>query len=143
MKTQARQGDTVMVHYKGTLPDGAIFDTSEGEDPIEFTIGAHEVIEGFENAIIGMAAGDRKTESITPDRAYGTREDDLVFHVPRTAVQTGVEVTVGDVVRVTLPDGQTAPMHVVGADDESVTLDANHPLAGQTLTFDLHLVSIK
>ena len=143
MKSTAGQGDTVAVHYKGSLDDGSVFDSSEGSDPIEFTIGAHQVIDGFENAIIGMAAGDRKTENIPADQAYGAREDQLVFHVPRSSLQGGLEVEIGDYVRVTLPDGQAASMQVVGLDEEAVTLDANHPLAGKTLTFELELVEIK
>jgi peptidylprolyl isomerase len=143
MKSTAGQGDTVTVHYKGSLDDGSVFDSSEGSDPIEFTIGAHEVIDGFENAIVGMAAGEKKTENIPADQAYGGREDQLVFHVPRSSLQGGLDVVVGDYVRVTLPDGQAASMQVVGLDEEAVTLDANHPLAGKTLTFELELVAIK
>ncbi len=143
MKSTAGQGDTVTVHYKGTLDDGSVFDSSEGSDPIEFTIGAHEVIDGFENAILGMAAGEKKTENIPAEQAYGDREEQLVFHVPRSSLQGGLEVEVGDYVRVTLPDGKAASMQVVGLDDEGVTLDANHPLAGKTLTFELELVEIK
>ena len=142
MKSSAERGDTVAVHYKGTLDDGSVFDSSEGNDPIEFTIGAHEVIDGFENAIVGMAAGEKKTENIPPERGYGDREDELVFHVPRSSLQGSMDVVVGDFVRVTLPDGQAAAMQVVGLDEEGVTLDANHPLAGKTLTFELELVSI-
>lgn len=143
MKESAELGDTVAVHYKGSLEDGSVFDSSAGDQPLEFTIGAHEVIEGFENAVTGMKTGDKKTEAIPPDQAYGLREDDLIFHVPREAMQPGLDLSVGDFVRVTLPDGQTAPMQVVGLDEEEVTLDANHPLAGKTLTFELELVSIK
>lgn len=143
MKQTAQSGDQVAVHYRGTLENGSEFDSSTGQDPIEFTIGAHEVIEGFENAIVGMAAGDTKRESIPAERAYGPREDSLVFAIPRGSLQPGFEVSTGDVVRVTLPDGQTAPMQIVEMDDETVTLDANHPLAGQTLIFDLELVAIR
>lgn len=143
MKNAAAPGDTVTVHYKGTLEDGSVFDSSEGGDPLEFTIGAHEVISGFEDAVIGMAAGDRKTQEIEPAEAYGAREDELVFHVPRSSMQPGFDVSPGDFVRVTLPDGQTAPMQVLEVDEEAVTLDANHPLAGKTLTFELELVAIK
>lgn len=143
MTQKAKNGDTVSVHYKGSLGDGSVFDSSEGQDPIEFTIGEHQVIDGFENAIVGMAPGDKKRESIAPREGYGEREDDLVFRVPKSSLQEGTELTVGDMVRVTLPDGQTAPMQIVSTDDSSLTLDANHPLAGKTLTFELELVSIK
>lgn len=142
MKNSAERGDTVAVHYKGTLSDGTVFDSSEGDQPLEFTIGAHEVIDGFENAVTGMNVGDKKTADIPAEDAYGHREDDLVFHVPRSSMQAGIDIEIGDFVRVTLPDGQTAPMQVVGLDAEAVTLDANHPLAGKTLTFELELVKI-
>ena len=143
MQQTARQGDKVSVHYKGTLDDGSVFDSSVGGDPIEFTVGAREVIEGFDDAIVGMAVGDRKTENIPAERAYGEREDDLVFEVPRTSLEQGFEIEVGDVVRVQLPDGQNAPMQIAALDDETITLDANHPLAGKALTFELELVEIK
>jgi peptidylprolyl isomerase len=143
MQQTARQGDKVSVHYKGTLDDGSVFDSSEGSDPIEFTVGAREVIEGFDDAIVGMAVGDRKTENIPAERAYGEREDDLVFNVPRASMQPGFDVAVGDVVRVQLPDGHDAPMQIAALDDQTITLDANHPLAGKALTFELELVGIR
>jgi peptidylprolyl isomerase len=140
---KAKSGDTVSVHYTGTLENGSVFDSSQGQDPIEFTIGARQVIDGFENAIIGMSPGQKKRESIAAAAAYGDHEEALVFQVPRSAMQSGMDVQVGDMVRVTLPDGQTAPMQVIEIDQASLTLDANHPLAGQTLTFDLELVAIR
>ncbi|HUP48154.1 MAG TPA: FKBP-type peptidyl-prolyl cis-trans isomerase [Thermoanaerobaculia bacterium] len=142
MNDAAREGDTVRVHYKGRLEDGSVFDSSEGSDPIEFTIGANQVIQGFERAVVGMAAGETKVESIPAQEAYGTRQDELVFDVPRGAVQEGMDLSVGDMVQVHLPDGQKAPMHVSALDDDTFTLDANHPLAGKELTFDLELVQI-
>lgn len=142
MAETAKAGDTVAVHYKGSFEDGSVFDSSEGAEPLEFTIGAHEVIEGFENAVTGMSVGEKKVESIPPENAYGVREESLVFQVPRAAMEPTMEVSEGDMVRVTLPDGRTAPMQVVHTDDSSVVLDANHPLAGQTLVFELELVSI-
>jgi len=140
--TQAKQGDTVYVHYKGSLEDGTLFDSSEGNDPISFTIGAGEVITGFEEAIVGMSAGDSKTERIVPARAYGDRRDELVFSVGRDQMPEG-EVEVGDMLSVGFPDGRTASVQIAELDDESVTLDANHPLAGKTLVFELELVSIE
>ncbi|MEA2570217.1 MAG: hypothetical protein QOI24_2218 [Acidobacteriota bacterium] len=139
--TQAKQGDTVHVHYKGSLEDGTLFDSSEGNDPISFTIGAGEVITGFEEAIVGMSEGDSKTERIVPARAYGDRRDELVFSVGRDQMPEG-EVEVGDMLSVGFPDGRTASVRIAELDDESVTLDANHPLAGKTLVFELKLVSI-
>lgn len=142
MAGMARIGDMVQIHYKGSLEDGSVFDSSEGAEPIEFTIGEHEVIGGLEEAIVGMSAGDRKTATILPDAGYGDREDDLVFCVLRSSIQPGADVIVGDSVGVQLPDGQSAAMHVMAADEQSITLDANHPLAGKTIIFDIELVSI-
>ena len=143
MSKKAEQGSKVQIHYKGTLEDGSVFDSSEGEEPIEFTIGEHEVIGGLEEAIVGMAVGDKKQAKIPADGAYGEREEDLIFEVSRASIQAGQEVEVGDSVRVQLPDGQTAAMQVAKVDDASITLDANHPLAGKTLIFDVELVSIR
>jgi FKBP-type peptidyl-prolyl cis-trans isomerase 2 len=139
---QAKQGDTVYVHYKGSLEDGTLFDSSEGNDPISFTIGAGEVITGFEEAIVGMSEGESKTERIVPGRGYGDRRDELVFSVGRDQMPEG-EMAIGDMLSVGFPDGRTASVQIAELDDESVTLDANHPLAGKTLVFELELVSIE
>lgn len=143
MSKTAKAGNTVTIHYTGTLEDGSVFDTSDGDEPIEFTIGEHEVIGGLEDAVVGMAVGDKKKATIPADGAYGEREEDLIFEVARSSIQAGQEVEVGDSVRVQLPDGQTAAMQVAAVDEGSITLDANHPLAGKTLIFDVELVSIR
>ena len=139
---QAKRGDTVHVHYRGTLDDGTEFDSSSGGDPIVFTIGAGQVIPGFEEAVEGMSAGDKKTERIEAENAYGDRRDELVFTVGREQMPEGADVEVGDMLRVGFPDGSNAAVQVAAMDDQSVTLDANHPLAGKDLTFELELVSI-
>lgn len=142
MQDKAREGDKVRVHYKGRLDDGSVFDSSEGSDPIEFTIGANQVIEGFEKAVVGMTAGETKVEAIPAENAYGTRQDELIFEVPRSAMQEGMELSIGDFVEVHLPDGGSAPMQIKSMDGDTMTLDANHPLAGKDLTFDLRLIEI-
>lgn len=139
---QAKQGDTVHVHYKGSLEDGTVFDSSEGSEPLQFTIGSGDVIPGFEEAIVGMSLGDQKRQTIPADEAYGARRDELVFQVEREQLPPNSDVSVGDFLRIGFPDGRTANVQVAGLDDASVTLDANHPLAGKTLIFDLTLVSI-
>jgi peptidylprolyl isomerase len=141
--SQAKRGDTVHVHYKGTLDDGSEFDSSAGSDPIVFTIGAGQVIPGFEDAVEGMATGDRKTQHIEAGNAYGEHREELVFTVPREQMPEGAEVEVGDMLRVGFPDGSNAAVQVAAVDEDSVTLDANHPLAGKNLTFELELVSIE
>jgi len=139
---QAKRGDTVSVHYKGTLDDGTIFDSSEGGDPLSFTLGGGEVIPGFESAIEGMSIGDEKTERIDSENAYGPRRDELIFRVAREQLPDGSEVEVGDVLRIGFPDGSSAAVQVAQMDEASLTLDANHPLAGKDLTFELRLVAI-
>lgn len=139
---QAKRGDKVKVHYTGSFDDGTVFDSSKGEDPLEFTIGGGQVIPGFEDAIVGMGPGDAKRERIEPDRGYGDRHEELVFTVGREQLPPGSEVEVGDMLEVGFGDGRTASVQVMNIDDESLTLDANHPLAGKTLTFELELVSI-
>jgi peptidylprolyl isomerase len=140
---QAKRGDTVHVHYRGTLDDGTEFDSSSGSDPIVFTIGSGQVIPGFENAIEGMSTGDKKTERIEAGNAYGDHRDELIFTVGRDQMPDGgADVEVGDMLQVGFPDGSNAAVTVAGLDDQSVTLDANHPLAGKNLTFELELVSI-
>jgi peptidylprolyl isomerase len=140
---QAKRGDTVRVHYTGKFEDGSVFDSSAGGDPLEFTIGAEQVIAGFEDAIVGMAVGDKKREVIPADRGYGVREEKLVFQVGRDQLPDGTDVEIGDTLRVGFADGQTAAVHVMDFDQESLTLDANHPLAGRTLVFELELVGIQ
>lgn len=140
---KAQKGDTVEVHYRGTLEDGEEFDSSRGGDPIEFTIGAGQVIPGFENAVVGMGEGETKQQTISADEAYGEHEEELVFEVDRTSMPIGSEVKVGDVLQLTFPNGETAPVRVAGMNEKSVMLDANHPLTGRTLVFELELVKIK
>jgi FKBP-type peptidyl-prolyl cis-trans isomerase 2 len=139
---KAKQGDTVRVHYRGTLEDGSVFDSSADGDPIEFTIGEGEVIPGFEDAVVGMAVGEKKEQRILPEQAYGDREEELMFEVDRSTLPADAELTVGDLLQLTFPNGETAPVKVAAVSDKSVQLDANHPLTGKTLIFELELVEI-
>ena len=140
---QAKRGDTVQVHYTGRLEDGTVFDSSSGGDALEFTIGAGEVIPGFEEAVDGMNAGDAKTVTIAPERAYGPHRDELVFAVSKEQIPEGMEIEVGDVLRIGFGDGETGAVRVAEVGHETITLDANHPLAGKSLVFDLQLVGIE
>lgn len=140
---KAKRGDTVHVHYTGKLDDGTVFDSSQGQEPIVFTIGQGQVIPGFEEAIEGMSTGEKKTKHIPAAEAYGEHDEDLVFVVPRNQLPPGSDVSVGDALQVGFPDGQNAVVHVAALDDQSVTLDANHELAGKDLTFDLELVKVE
>lgn len=141
MQQQAKRGDTVHVHYKGTLDDGSVFDSSEGSDPISFTLGGGDVIPGFENAIEGMSVGEKKTSRMEPGDAYGDRREELVFTVGKDEMPEG-DIEVGDMLQVGFPDGSSSAVQVAAVGDTSVQLDANHPLAGKALTFELELVRI-
>jgi peptidylprolyl isomerase len=138
---QAKQGDTVRVHYTGTLDDGQEFDSSRGLDPLTFTLGAGAVIQGFDEAVTGMAVGDEKRVTIPAAEAYGPRRDELTLRLPRAELPADMELEEGSQLRMEQGD-QSVVVTVREVDDESVTLDANHPLAGESLTFDLRLVEI-
>ncbi len=138
----AQAGDTVRVHYTGKLDDGTVFDSSAGGDPIEFVIGDHQVIAGFEDGVTGMALGETKTVVIPFDQAYGAYDDDLVLNVPREQFPTHITPEVGEALQLQQPDGNVITVIISEVSDEAVTLDANHPLAGEDLTFDLELAAI-
>jgi len=140
--TQAKSGDTVRIHYTGTLEDGTQFDSSDGRDPLEFALGGGQVIPGFDSAVDGMAVGENKSVTIQPDQAYGERHDQLVQEVPKTALPEDMEPTVGMQLESQSPDGQVMNLVVTDVADETITVDANHPLAGQPLTFAIELVEI-
>jgi peptidylprolyl isomerase len=147
---QAKMGDKVTVHYTGRLEGGEVFDSSECHDdacgcesgPMEFVIGEGQVIPGFEKAIIGMSPGDEKTVTIPVAEAYGERVDEMVALVPREDIPADLTLEVGLSLEVTQEDGHAFPVLITDVTDATVTLDANHPLAGKDLTFDLKLVSI-
>jgi FKBP-type peptidyl-prolyl cis-trans isomerase 2 len=139
---QASQGDTVHVHYTGRLDDGTIFDSSLGREPIEFTLGKGQVIAGFEKAVEGLSVGEKKAARIGAEDAYGPRSDDLVQRVQRDQLPGGAPPSIGQTLEMTTGDGYKIPVRVTETDDETVEVDANHPLAGKDLTFDLELVKI-
>lgn len=138
----AKTNDTVRIHYTGTLTDGTVFDSSNDREPFEFIIGQGMVIPGFENAVIGMSEGDEKTVSISAEDAYGRYQDELVAVVARSQVPTEIELDIGTILQVRSPEGGIARVVVKKITESEVTLDLNHPLAGQDLTFELKLVKI-
>lgn len=138
---QARNGDTVKVHYTGRLDDGTVFDSSQGREPLEFTVGAGQVIQGFDDAVTGMSPGDEKTVTIPSGEAYGERRPEMVIRVPRDRFPDHIRPEPGQQLQMVNGD-QVAVVTVVEVTEETVTLDANHPLAGQDLTFDLRLEEI-
>lgn len=146
---QAKRGDKVRVHYTGKLDDGSVFDSSEcqdacdcNSDPLEFTIGDGNIIPGFENAVAGMSPGESKTVLIPAADAYGQRMEEMIAVVDRKEIPEGVSPEVGGQMEVTLQDGQSIPVLITELTETSVTIDANHPLAGRDLTFELRLVEI-
>ena len=140
--TQVKTGDTVRIHYTGTLSDGTTFDSSAGRDPLEFTVGSGQIIPGLDQAIPGMTVGDRKTVEIAPEEAYGPVHDEARQHVPRTEIPDHIPLDLGTQLQVQTPTGQTVQVVVAEVTEEVVTLDANHPLAGKDLTFAIELVEI-
>lgn len=140
--TQAKLGDTVKVHYTGKLDDGTVFDSSEGRDPLEFAIGAGNVIPGFEQAVVGMSPGDSKTTTIASNEAYGPYYEERVLVVDRQQMPADLPVDVGAQLQIQQQDGMVIPVVITDVSDGAVTLDANHPLAGEDLTFEIRLMGI-
>ena len=140
--TQAKQGDRVRVHYTGRLGDGTQFDSSRGREPLEVELGSGQLIPGFEQALYGMSAGDTQQISIPAAQAYGARRQDLIAKVPRSQMPDDLELKKGLQLSARDPDGRTVNFVVIGFDGAQVTLDANHPLAGEALDFDIEVVEI-
>ncbi len=138
----AKVGDTVSIHYTGKLNDGTVFDSSLERDPLQFSIGGQQVIPGFEQAVIGMTPGESKTQAIPCDQAYGPHHGDMVVTVERQQIPSDFELEVGQQLQIRNQEGQAIPVMVSDIVDDQVTLDGNHPLAGEDLTFDIQLVSI-
>ena len=139
---QAKTGDTVKVHYTGKLDDGTVFDTSADREPLEFKIGEGQLIADFEQAVVGMNPGESKTIQIPSDNAYGPHHEEMVMSVDRNEFPKELEPKVDQMLQVRQKDGQTFAVKVTEVSEDKVTLDANHPLAGQGLTFDIQLTEI-
>ena len=140
--SRAKNGDTVKIHYTGTLDDGTEFDSSAGRDPLEFQLGGGQVIPGFDNAVEGMTVGDSKNVRIEPDEAYGQRHEQLVQDVQRSALPDDLTPEVGMALQSQSPDGRVMMLTVTAVAEDTITVDGNHPLAGQALSFDIELVAI-
>ncbi|MBW2645899.1 MAG: peptidylprolyl isomerase [Deltaproteobacteria bacterium] len=140
--SQAKNGDEVKIRYTGKLHDGTVFDSSQDRPPLEFKIGGGSVIPGFEQSVVGMETGDTKTITIPPEEAYGPRREELVVNVKSADFPEHITPSVGQRLQISQPDGNVANVMIADIKEDMVTLDANHPLAGQTLTFDIELVAI-
>ena len=139
---KVENGQFVSVHYKGTLQNGEVFDTSDGRHPLEVQIGEGQIISGFENALMGMSLNEKKVFTLDPEDAYGQKDESLTHSFPRADVPAEINPEVGQTVALCSSDGQQVPALITEMDDEKVVVDLNHPLAGQTLTFDIEVVGI-
>ncbi|SEJ80964.1 peptidylprolyl isomerase [Dyadobacter sp. SG02] len=140
--SQAKAGDKVLVHYKGTLPDGQLFDSSEGREPLSFTLGSGQVIKGFDDGVTGMEIGAKKTIHIPNEEAYGPLNDEMIVKFDRAQIPADIPLEVGGTLNMHQDGGQVIPVVVREVTETYVVLDANHPLAGQDLIFELELVGI-
>ena len=140
--TQVKPGDTVRIHYTGTLADGSTFDSSEGRDPLEFTVGSGQIIPGLDKAMPGMAVGEKKVVEVPCDDAYGQPDPNARQAVPRAEIPADIPLDIGTRLQLSTPSGQPVMVTVSEVTEEEVMLDANHPLAGKDLTFQIELVEI-
>ena len=140
---EAQNGRTVRVHYTGKLEDGTVFDSSTGREPLEFQVGSGQVIPGFDSAVAGMKPGETRTVSIPPEQAYGPRREELLLTVERSQFPEGANPEPGQQFQMSQQGGQSFVVNVKEVDGDQVTLDANHPLAGEELTFELEVVEVK
>ncbi|HKJ34022.1 MAG TPA: peptidylprolyl isomerase [Balneolales bacterium] len=140
--SKVSQGDTVKVHYTGKLEDDSVFDSSLDREPLQFTLGKGQLIPGFEDAVVGMEPGEQKSVKIPVDKAYGPHRDDMLVKVKKEEFPNDVDPEVGQQLQVSQSNGQAFNVIVTDIEDEEVTLDANHPLAGKDLVFDIELIDI-
>jgi len=139
---QAKSGDTVRIHYSGFLMDGTIFDSSLEGEPFEFTLGDGSVIPGFDAGLLGMTEGDEKTLAIPPESAYGARDEGLVAEIERTQIPPDIDPQVGAILQITSQEGDASNVIITQVTDNAITLDGNHPLAGQELIFEVKLLEV-
>jgi len=140
---QAEENKTVRVHYTGKLPDGTIFDSSRNDKPLEFQMGQGQVIAGLEEAVVGMSPGDKRTVTVPPEKAYGQRQEEMAISVSKDEFPNGLKPEVGQRIQVRTSGGQTVLLSVSDVTKTEVRLDANHPLAGKTLTFEIELLEVQ
>lgn len=139
----AQKGKTVKVHYKGTLENGDVFDSSIGRSPLEFTVGAGQMIKGFDDGVKGMKVGDKRTLKLPPEMGYGERNEDLIFSLSKESLPKGYAPELGDHLQMKTNYGGTITVKVFSIQENELTLDANHDLAGETLTFEVEMIEIK
>ncbi len=138
-----KEGDTVTVHYTGTLTSGEVFDSSKDREPLSFTLGQGQLIAGFEKAVIGLSVGDTTTTNIPANEAYGERNPEMIVEVPKNQLPTEIEAKVSMQLQLNQPNGQAIPVQITEVNEDTITIDANHPLAGKNLSFEIEIVSIQ
>jgi peptidylprolyl isomerase len=141
--SKVKSGDTVKVHYTGKLENGDVFDSSREQEPFEFTVGNKAVIPGFEKGVVGMEVGDTKTIEIPPEEAYGAKQDELVVEVKKSEFPEDITPSIGQRLQIKQQNGNPIVVTITDLTEDSITLDANHPLAGYTLFFDVEVVDIE
>ena len=139
MSEPVKEGDTISVHYSGKLENGEVFDSSEESDPLKFTVGAGQLIPGFDNAVVGMLKGEKKTVTVIPEEGYGVQVAENMIDMPRENVPEGMELQIGMTVQLTDESGNPIPAIIAELADDSIKLDLNHPLAGKTLVFEIEI----
>jgi peptidylprolyl isomerase len=139
---KVEDGMYVSVNYTGTLANGDTFDSSEGRPPLEFKTGAGQMIKGFEAAVMGMSLNEKKVFTLDAEEAYGQRDENRTHDFPRAQIPPEITPEIGQTLALTSPEGQNIPARIVAMDDDTVTFDLNHPLAGQSLTFEIEVVGI-
>ena len=137
-----QNNDNVSVHYTGTFEDGEVFDSSREKDPLSFEVGAGQMIQGFDAAVVGMEVGESKQITLAPEEAYGPRNEEMLVEMPNSSFPEDMELEVGMQLQLTNQNGQPVPATVANVGDENVTMDVNHPMAGKTLLFDIEIVEV-
>jgi len=140
MSEPIRVGDTISVSYRGKFENGEVFDTSEGRAPLKFTVGAGQLIAGFDKAVLGMQVGDKKSFTVSPEEGYGEHRDDLIIDMPKTYIPPDMDLYEGLQVQLQDNEGNPIPAIVIAVGDDAIKMDVNHPLAGETLSFDIEIV---
>ena len=140
--SNVKKGDTVKVHYTGTLQDGSVFDSSRNREPLEFKIGSGSLIPGFEKAVLGLSIGESTKVDIPSGEAYGEVRDEMIISVEREKLPADIDPQVGMQLQVQQPNGQAMPVVISEVNDTHITIDANHPLAGRDLTFEIELLEV-
>ncbi len=135
-------GNQVSVHYTGTFEDGEVFDSSQGRDPLSFEVGAGQMIQGFDQAVLGMKQGENKKFTLAPEEAYGPRNEELLIDIPNANFPDDMKLEVGMMLQLTNEAGQPVPATVAAINEDTVQMDVNHPMAGKTLVFDIEIVEV-